>query len=77
MEIVVELVVTTKGVTNHVKLDQLDVGQRSMVPVVNEFHDVIPGELLGMPPDRDIKFIINLMPGTMPIYKSPDRIATP
>jgi hypothetical protein len=30
------------------------------VPVVCEYPDVFPEELLGMPPDRDIKFIIEL-----------------
>jgi hypothetical protein len=33
--------------------------------------------LLGMPPDRDIEFVIDLMPGTAPIYKSPYRMDTP
>jgi hypothetical protein len=32
--------------------------------------------LPGMPPDRDIKFVIELMSGTAPIYKSPCRMAT-
>jgi hypothetical protein len=30
-----------------------------------------------MPPDRDIKFVIELKPGTTPIYKTPYRMATP
>jgi hypothetical protein len=30
-----------------------------------------------MPPDRDIEFVIELMPGTAPIYKSLYRVATP
>jgi hypothetical protein len=47
------------------------------VPVDSEFPDVFPEELLGMPPDRDIEFVIELMPGTKPIYKSPYRMATP
>jgi hypothetical protein len=58
MEYVTEPVVTTKGVTNHVKLNQLDTSQGHVVLVVNEFSDVFPEELLGMPPDRDIKFVI-------------------
>jgi hypothetical protein len=29
-----------------------------------------------MPPDRDIKIVIDLMPGTAPIYKRPYRMAT-
>jgi hypothetical protein len=46
------------------------------VPVVNEFPDVFPEELPGMPPDRDIEFVIELKPGTSPIYKTPYRMAT-
>jgi hypothetical protein len=38
------------------------------VPVVSEFPDVFPEELLGMPPNRDIEFVIELVPGTTPIY---------
>jgi hypothetical protein len=53
MEFVAEPVVTAKGVANHVKVNQLDASQGSEVPVVNEFLDVLPEELLGMPPDRD------------------------
>jgi hypothetical protein len=45
--------------------------------VVSEFPDVFPKELQGMPPDRGIEFVIELMPGTAPIYKSPYRMATP
>jgi hypothetical protein len=50
---------------------ELDASQGSEVPVVNEFPDVFPNELPGMPPDRDIKFVIELKPGTSPIYKTP------
>jgi hypothetical protein len=45
--------------------------------VVNEFPNVFPEELPGMPPDRDIEFVIELKPGTAPIYKSPFRMTTP
>jgi hypothetical protein len=77
LEYVAELVVTAKGATNRVKLNQLDVGQGHVVLVVNEFPDVFPKELPGMPPDQDIEFVIDLMSGTMPIYKRPYRMATP
>jgi hypothetical protein len=76
MEFVAELVVTTKGVANRVKVNQLDASQGSEVPVVNEFPDVFPKELPGIPPDRDIEFVIKLKPGTTPIYKTPYRMAT-
>jgi hypothetical protein len=55
----------------------LDAGQGPVVLVVNEFHDVFPEELPGMPPDQEIEFVIDLMPSTVPIYKSPYRMATP
>jgi hypothetical protein len=34
------------------------------VPIVCEYPDVFPNELPRMPPDRDIEFIIELIPGT-------------
>jgi hypothetical protein len=37
------------------------------VPVVCEYPDVFPEELPGTPPDRDIEFIVELVPGTAPI----------
>jgi hypothetical protein len=51
LEFIVEPVVTTKGVANRAKVNQLDDSQGSEVPVVNEFPDVFPEELPGMPPD--------------------------
>jgi len=41
---------------------------------VNEFTYVFLNELPGMPPDRDIEFIIELLPGTAPIAKRPYRM---
>jgi hypothetical protein len=44
------------------------------IPVVYEYADVFPHELLGMPLDRDIEFAIELQPGTAPISKRPYRM---
>jgi hypothetical protein len=77
IEFAAEPVVTTKGVTNRAKVNQLDASQGSEVPLVNEFPDIFPEELPDMPPDRDIKFVIELKPSTTPIYKTPYRMATP
>jgi hypothetical protein len=63
MEFVGEPVVTAKGVSNRAKVNQLEASQGSEVPVVNEFPDVFPEELSGMPADRDIEFVIELKPG--------------
>ena len=39
-----------------------------------EFLDVFSEELPGMPPDRDIEFSIELLPGTAPISKRAYRM---
>jgi hypothetical protein len=44
------------------------------IRVVQEYPDVFPDDLPGMPPDRDIEFIIELLPGTSPISKRPYRM---
>nr|CAD1824746.1 unnamed protein product [Ananas comosus var. bracteatus] len=41
------------------------------IPIVREFPDVFPAELLGMPQDREIEFFIELVPGTVLISKAP------
>ncbi|KAL4038252.1 hypothetical protein IC575_001862 [Cucumis melo] len=45
------------------------------VPVVKEFLDVFPDDLSGLPPDREIEFTIELLPGTTPISQAPYRMA--
>jgi hypothetical protein len=44
------------------------------IPVVREYLDVFPDDLLGMPPDRAIEFKIELQPDTAPVYKWPYRM---
>ncbi|XP_075096333.1 uncharacterized protein LOC142174439 [Nicotiana tabacum] len=45
------------------------------VQIVNEFPEVFPEDLPGVPPDREIDFGIDLLPGTKPISILPYRIA--
>jgi hypothetical protein len=45
------------------------------IPVVREYLDVFPDDLLGMPPDRAIKFKIELQPSTAPVCKPPYPMA--
>ncbi|XP_070034517.1 uncharacterized protein [Nicotiana tomentosiformis] len=45
------------------------------VHVVQEFSDVFPSDLPGIPPERDIDFYIDLAPGTQPISIPPYRMA--
>jgi hypothetical protein len=44
------------------------------IPVACEYADVFPDELPGMPPDRDIEFVIELQPRTTHISKRPYRM---
>ncbi|KAL5539314.1 hypothetical protein UlMin_045666 [Ulmus minor] len=45
------------------------------VLVVKDYLEVFPEDLLGLPPDREIEFEIELLPGTQPISKAPYRMA--
>ena len=45
------------------------------VPVICEYSDVFPKELCGMLADRDLEFIIDLIPENAPIAKRPYRMA--
>ncbi|WVZ48703.1 hypothetical protein U9M48_000122 [Paspalum notatum var. saurae] len=40
-----------------------------------DFPDVFPEELPGLPPDRDVEFAIELVPGTAPVSRRPYRMA--
>jgi hypothetical protein len=45
------------------------------ISVVEEFMDVFPEELPGMPPEREVEFYIDLLPGTALIAKRPYHMA--
>jgi hypothetical protein len=44
------------------------------IPLVCEFLDVFSDELPSLPPDRDVEFAIELIPGTPPISRRPYRM---
>ena len=44
--------------------------------MLQEFRNVYPDEILGLPPQRDIDFIIELVLGTTPMSKTPYRMGT-
>jgi hypothetical protein len=44
------------------------------IPRACEFPDVFPEDMSGMPPDRDVEFIIELQPGTAPISRWPYKM---
>jgi hypothetical protein len=55
-------------------LNRMKVTALEEIRVVQKYPDVFPEDLLGMPPDRDIKFLIELLPRTPPISKRPYRM---
>ena len=58
-------------------LDDLEVEKVVLaeIPVVQDFPDVFPDEIPGLPPQREIDFSIELEPGTRPISRAPYRMA--
>ena len=46
-------------------------------PMLLEFSDVIPKELLGLPPKRELDFTIEIKPGSNPTLKKLYRIMAP
>lgn len=56
--------------------DELELTDKNTtIPVVDEFPDVFPNKLPGLPPIRAIEFYIDLVPGTTPISIAPYRMA--
>jgi hypothetical protein len=55
-------------------INQLEDKSLESIRIVCEHLDVFLEELPGMPPDRDIEFSIELLPGTAPISKTPYRM---
>ncbi|XP_068332928.1 uncharacterized protein [Pyrus communis] len=53
-----------QGYLAHVVLDEAAPGRVEDVRVVRHFPDVFPEDLPGLPPDRDMEFTIELLPGT-------------
>ena len=55
-----------------------DEGRRdlSLPRVVFQYKDVFPDKLPGLPPHRDVDFIIELHPGTSPIYMTPHKMTS-
>ncbi|GKC00579.1 putative reverse transcriptase domain-containing protein [Tanacetum coccineum] len=56
----------------NVKVDEPKMGD---ISVVRDFVDVFPKDLLGLPPQRQVEFRIDLIPRAAPIAKSPYRLA--
>ena len=54
------------------KRSQVDVEK---IPVVRDFPDVFPEELPGIPLEREVDLAIEIVPGTVPMFRAPYRMA--
>ncbi|XP_076954197.1 uncharacterized protein LOC143628505 [Bidens hawaiensis] len=45
------------------------------VPVVCDYPEVFPEDLLGLPPEREVELQIDLVPGERPVAKAPYQLA--
>ncbi|GKG08765.1 hypothetical protein Tco_0334597, partial [Tanacetum coccineum] len=45
------------------------------VPIVQDFPEVFPEDLLGLPPTRQVEFQIDLVPSAAPIARAPYQLA--
>jgi hypothetical protein len=69
----VEIAVTTTTRLAAFLVDGKFVGDN--ICVVRDFPDVFPEDLPGMPPDREVEFVIDLLPRTAPISKWPYKMS--
>ncbi|WVZ63991.1 LOW QUALITY PROTEIN: hypothetical protein U9M48_013577, partial [Paspalum notatum var. saurae] len=61
----------------HIKptVNATEIQEIKKIPVVCEFPDVFPKELPGLPPNRNVEFSVELVPGTAPVSRRPYRMA--
>jgi hypothetical protein len=76
LEYVAGNLVMDKAASNRIMLNHLNATSTLDIRTISEFSDVFPEELPGMPPDREIEFVIELVLGTAPIFRRPYRMAT-
>nr|GFC57492.1 putative reverse transcriptase domain-containing protein [Tanacetum cinerariifolium] len=62
--------ITTKEVEDKSNEKQLE-----DVPIVQDFPEVFPEDLPGLPPIRPVEFQIDLVPGATPVARAPYRLA--
>ncbi|GKE60472.1 putative reverse transcriptase domain-containing protein [Tanacetum coccineum] len=60
--------------TNEVE-DKSEKKRLEDVPIVQDFPEVFPEDLPGLPPTRQVEFQIDLIPGAAPVARAPYRLA--
>ncbi|GJY50758.1 hypothetical protein Tco_0441605, partial [Tanacetum coccineum] len=62
---------SSKGNLKQLKSLKVNEPKLKDIPVVREFPGVFLEDLSGLPPSREVEFCIDLIPGAMPVAKSP------
>nr|GEX77216.1 putative reverse transcriptase domain-containing protein [Tanacetum cinerariifolium] len=59
------------------RLNTMKVNEQKLedIPIVHNFPGLFSKDLSGLPPSREIEFLIDLIPGAMPVSKSPYHLA--
>ncbi|XP_058741301.1 uncharacterized protein LOC131613670 [Vicia villosa] len=71
---------SSAGATTDERLIQatLDVREKRTIeefPIVCEFAEVFPDDIIDLPPEREVEFSIDLVPGTGPVLMAPYRMS--
>ncbi|GJR80445.1 hypothetical protein Tco_0151230 [Tanacetum coccineum] len=64
-----------EGNLNQLKTVKVNELKLEDIPIVHNFPSVFPEDLSSLPPSREVEFRIDLIPGAMPVAKSPYRLA--
>jgi hypothetical protein len=75
LEHLAENLAMDKAASNRIVLNHLDAISTLDIRTISEYQDVFLEELPGMSPNHEIEFVIELVPGTNPIFKRPYRMA--
>nr|GEW12982.1 putative reverse transcriptase domain-containing protein [Tanacetum cinerariifolium] len=65
-----------EGNLKQLKIMKVNEPKLKDIPIVREFPGVFLKDLSGLPPSRDVEFGIDLIPGAVPVAKSPYRLAS-
>ncbi|GJV27339.1 putative reverse transcriptase domain-containing protein [Tanacetum coccineum] len=70
-----EVLIIRAQVTSKKAEDKSEEKRLEDVPIVREFPEVFLEDLAGLPPARQVKFQIDLVPGASPVARTPYRLA--
>nr|GEV96076.1 hypothetical protein [Tanacetum cinerariifolium] len=70
-----EILIVRENITTTKDEDKSKGKRLEDLPVVQEFLEVFPEDLPGIPPTRQVEFQIDLIPGAAPVARAPYRLA--